>query len=245
MNKKTVWLIGSNSDIAKAFVRKYCSDFSAVVLASRDYKKVCEFRDELNSESIKAFELDISDKKSIDSFVESAPAPDIVILSAGYIQYSGKIEDMSSANIIRTYRTNIEGPSILIEKIYKTMHEKSGGMVIALSSCAGERGKSSNRIYAASKAALTVYLEGFMQSAYKDNIKTVIIKLGRADTKMLKKASTTKQNFFLCSSEQAADFIMSTIRKNKSQICYYKKIWKLIMAAYRMIPLKIYNRIDF
>lgn len=246
MNKdKTVWIVGSNSDIAKAFVRKYCLDFGTVVLASRDYKKVCEFSLEIKSERIHTFELDISDVLSIDRFVESAPSPDIVILLAGHIQYCGEKEDISSENIIRTFRTNVEGPSILIEKIYKALSHKKSGTVIAFSSCAGERGKSSNRVYAASKAALTVYLEGFMQEAEKDNIRTVIIKLGRADTKMLRKVSSKKQRAFSCSSEQVADFIMKIIRKNKSQVCYFRKIWKPIMAAYRIIPLKLYNRIDF
>ncbi|MBP9989766.1 MAG: SDR family NAD(P)-dependent oxidoreductase [Ruminococcus sp.] len=233
------------SDIAKTFVKKYASEFGTVILASKNYSKVCEFKSELNNDSVFTFEIDISDKKSIDDFISKAPSPDIVIIFAGHIQYSDEKEDVSSENIARTFRTNAEGTAIFLEKTYEKFLQKHGGTVVALSSCAGERGKSSNRIYAASKAALSVYLEGFMQTAEKDNIKTVLIKLGRADTKMLEKVSSKKQKMFSCSSEQVADYIMKKIKQNKSKICYYKKIWKPVITAYRMIPLYIYNKIDF
>ncbi len=246
MNKnKTVWIIGSNSDIAKAFVKKYHSYFGTVVLASRDYPKVREFKSLLDGENILDFELDISDEISINRFVEAAPVPDEVIFFAGHIKYCGENEDTSAENIIRTYRTNVEGYSILIEKIYKIFAERKSGTIAALSSCAGDRGKSSNRIYSASKAALSVYLEGFMQAAEKDNIKTVIIKLGRANTKMLDNAASEIKKTFSCSCEHAADFIWRAVNKNKSHIYYYKKIWKPIMIIYKAIPLRLYNKIDF
>ena len=240
----TVWIIGANSDIAKSFVKKYISEFKNVILASKNQIEIHEFIQKTDAEKIETFELDICDELSVDKFIEAAPVPDIVIIFAGYLQYDGMQENFSSENIIRTYRTNAEGPSILIEKLYKLMSPKHGGTVVALSSCAGERGKGSNRIYAASKAAMSVYMEGFMQAAEKDNIKTVLIKLGRVDTKMLKKSPIKNQQLFCCSSEQAADFIMRAIRKNKSQICCYSRIWKYIMKIYKIIPLKIYNRIN-
>ena len=245
MKNKTVWIIGSNSDIAKVFVEKYHSCFETVVLASRDYNKINAFSSSIDKNKLLTFELDISDEASVNRFIDIAPAPDVVIMCAGHIKYCAENEDTSAENIIKTYRTNVEGYSVFIEKLYKILAEKKDGTIVALSSCAGERGKASNRIYSASKSALSTYLEGFMQMAEKYNIKTIIVKLGRVDTKMLGKVSSEFKKSFSCSGEQAADFIFKIIEKNKSNIYYYPRIWKPLTTVYKIIPLKIYNKIDF
>lgn len=245
MKNKTVWIIGSNSDIANEFVKKYHSCFGTVVLASRDYNKINEFSSSIDKDKFLTFELDISDEASVNGFIDAAPVPDVVIMCAGHITYCAENEDTSTENIIKTYRTNVEGYSVFLEKLYKILAEKKDGTIVALSSCAGERGKASNRIYSASKSALSTYLEGFMQMAEKDNIKTIIVKLGRAETKMLGKVSSESKKSFSCSSEQAADFIFKIIEKNKSNIYYYPRIWKTLTTVYKAIPLTIYNKIDF
>lgn len=240
MEKKTIWIIGSNSDIAGELVKFHNNRFDKIILASRNKTQIDTFIEAMNNSSIQGYSLDLSSKESINSFIADAPEPDVILISAGHIAYTDGIEQTSEENIIQTFRTNVEGPAILLEAI-KPVLRKRQGTVIALSSCAGERGKASNKIYSASKSAITTYLEGFMQENEPYAVKTIIFKLGHVDTKMLNNISDSKA-VFSTSPKKVADRIIKSIKSNRSQIIYCKWIWKPLITIYKLIPLAIYKR---
>jgi|GEM_PF-6853194 len=241
---KTLWIIGANSDIALSFAARYSDQFGKTVLASRNAEKLSAEAQKLKIKNAEVFKIDLNDQNSVDEFLKSAPAPYGVIFFAGHIEYSGNGENNSIKNITETVTVNYLRPVIMIEKISAVMQAEKQGF-IALASSAGEaRGKYSNRFYVSSKKAASVYLEGMMQENEKHGIKTVVVKFGHVDTKMLKKLEGKRKPIFVSTPQSAADFLFGCIKRGKSTVRYYRPMWKLLAAAYAALPLSIYNRLD-
>lgn len=244
LKDKTLWLIGANSDIALSFINKHGSSFSHLVLASRNTEALTEAAQKSKLKNISVHYIDLTDKSSIDDFMEKNPTPFGVIFFSGHIDYNGKYENNSDSNISETVMANYLGPVFMIEKLSSEMQKRESGFIALLSSAGEVRGKYSNRFYVSSKKAVTTYLEGIMQRNEKHSVKTVIIKLGHTDTKMLKKLGDSRKPVFVAKADAAADFLFDCIKKQKSAVKYYRPVWKWIALAYRLLPLSFYNHSD-
>ncbi len=241
---KVLWIIGANSDIAKAFVKKYSDNFGCVVLACREPTAMLNTINEYDIQNAKVYHLDLEDLKSVKDFMENAPQPYGVVFFAGRIEYLNKVEDDSLENIQKTIAVNYSTPVVIMEKTSKILNENKEGFIALLSSAGEIKGKYSNRFYISSKRAVTTYLEGLSQHNREHNVQTMIFKLGHVDTKMLKKIEDSRKSYFIASPQKVAKFIFKKIQKNKSMTKYYRPIWKYIAKIYSWLPDSICNIID-
>lgn len=239
---KTLWIIGADSDIALCFIKKYASSFGRLILGCRKPQKLeSELKDELPAEAHIKY-IDLTDKSSIDAFISSSPVPFGVIFFAGHFECAQGEEINTDENIFRTAEVNYLGPVIFMERISSIMRKENEGFIALLSSAGDIRGKFSNRFYVSSKKAVSTYMEGLMQKNEAHSVKTMIFKLGHTDTKMLEKIVPYRRPVFVASPEKTADFIFSTVRKNKSVTKYYRPVWKILAKVYSLLPSFIYNR---
>ena len=242
MKEKILWIIGANSEIAKSFTISHAHNFKKTILASRDLTALRSFSGQISDACVDALPLDLADPRSIADFINRAETPDVVLLCAGHVRYQEREEDCSEANIHQTLAVNMEGPIALLEAIAPALREKETATVLALGSCAGERGKASNRVYAASKGGLTVYMEGFMQKHQRCGIHTVLILLGHVSTRTTQEILGPSP-LFSCSPEKAASYIWSRLKKDRSGVYVFPRIWKPLVFVLRQVPLFLYTRI--
>ena len=235
-------VIGANSDIARQFVSDFSYKYSRITLASRDTESLKLFCTEKNLSDCVIKRLDITQNSETESFFEGEGCPDAVVFCAGHIEYKDCSEDNSPDNIEKTARINFEGAVRIIERYAGMMSEVGKGKIVILSSCAGERGKYSNRIYSASKAALNVYSEGLI-CKYRKSPCIHLVKLGRVRTKMLKKAGSGFERF-ACDPSEVSEHIDRILRKDKSTVSYCSVHWRFICFVVRTIPDFIFNRLD-
>lgn len=238
-HNKTLWVIGAGSDIALAFLKSYAPRFEKVVLASNHTNRIQVLSKKHHINNAQILKLDLCSSKSIYTFVHSAPAPDYVVCFSGHLIYNADEENVSPQNISKTFAINATGVITLLENAIPRM--KSGGSIIVLTSCAGVRGKASNRVYSASKAAMSTYLQGLSQKC--NNICIIDLKLGRVRTKMLKK-SPRKTNFFSMSSKKCADLIFELLGADES-IVYYQPSWHAPILLFNAIPKRLYDKFRF
>ena len=239
---KTIWVIGATGDIAKAFLKRYHQYFGTLVLAGRNMKHIKAFCTKYSINDALVLPIDLCSKDSICAFISSAPKPDIVINFSGHLKYHGKTEDISMMNIEQTFQTNTVGTICLLEYAAAVMKENNSGTILTLSSCAGDRGKASNRIYSASKAAMNNYLQGLTQKYNKYGVNIINIKIGAVKTKMMRESK--KSNFFAAEKEQTAGFIFEILCNGHSKTVY-QPYWSTIMRVYRAIPTVLYNKLKF
>lgn len=161
-NRKKVWIIGANSDIAQKLILQLAQLKYDLILTSRNLTNLNTFVNE-NHISATVYSLAITNQDSLITFYQQylSEKLDGVIYCAGFLP--DEIAPLQGIEVKDVFVSNVTAFITLLEGVKEHFKTCGKGFIIALSSIAGERGKSSNKIYGATKAALTVYLQGLMQ----------------------------------------------------------------------------------
>jgi short-subunit dehydrogenase len=143
-------------------------------------------------------------------------------------------------SLINTTMTNFIGIASVLNEISRRMINNNSGMIICLSSVAGERGRQSNFIYGASKSALNTYLQGLRSKLFKHNVYVITVLPGYVDTLM--SYGKVKSQFAVSPYYVARKIYKLT--KNKKDIVYVPSVWWLIMKIIKLIPEAIFKRLN-
>ena len=109
-----------------------------------------------------------------------------------------------------------------------------------ISSVAGERGRQSNYVYGAAKAALSTFLGGLRQRLAKANVNVLTIKPGFVDTPMT--AAITPKGALWAQPDRVAAGIVKAIDSGRS-VVFLPWFWRWIMLVIRLIPEPVFKRI--
>ena len=242
MNKLAL-IIGASSDIAKETSILLAKKNFDLVLTSRNESNLKNHFSDLKEISLNKYKfllLDIADFNSINLFVDSLNTePDLILIATGIMHKNETLDDLSGLNIVNT---NFVGPMIMIDRLLKKFKniEKKLSLIV-LSSVAGDRGRKKNVIYGSSKAALSSYLSGIRQKYNSSNITITTVKPGFVKTKMTKDFDMS--NFLTCNPDEIAKLIFYAYINKRNVI--YSKYWFLVMAIVKIIPEKIFKKLNF
>jgi len=114
------------------------------------------------------------------------------------------------------------------------------GVIVGISSVAGERGRQSNYIYGSAKAGFTAYLAGLRNRLFHHGVHVVTVKPGFVKTRMIENLSTPGP--LTASPKNVATSVLRAIKKKKD-IIYVLSIWSVVMLMIRMIPESIFKRL--
>jgi decaprenylphospho-beta-D-erythro-pentofuranosid-2-ulose 2-reductase len=237
---QSILILGATSSIARAcseiFALKHCKLF----LASRNIEELNRIATDLkirfNIDVDYAF-FDITQLDSHALFLEKVT--NRMGFIDGLLMAVGLIDKLDYQKVIGA---NFIGPVSFLELFVNYLIIRKKGFIIGLSSVAGDRGRKPNYVYGASKAGLTVYLQGLRNYLYPSNIKILTIKLGLIDTKMV---FGGKYPLYLAANpKKTAIKIVRALDKGKESL-YVPGIWRSIMLIIRLIPEKIFKRLSF
>jgi decaprenylphospho-beta-D-erythro-pentofuranosid-2-ulose 2-reductase len=113
------------------------------------------------------------------------------------------------------------------------------GVMAALSSVAGDRGRAKNATYGAAKAGLNVFLEGLRLNLRDCGIGVCIIKPGPVRTRMT--AHYQGPPWLLAEPKAVAKRIVWALRRQKP-VTYVPGYWRWVMAVLRQLPEPIFAR---
>lgn len=245
MIKKTILIIGAKSDIAYAVAERFATEGFDLQLAARNISDLELFSKDMVIRykiATSLHELDILDYKSFSEFIDNLDIlPDIVLCAVGILGNhleNQKNWDESSLVI----RTNFEGPALLMGEFANLFEKRKSGIILGISSVAGERGRSSNYIYGSSKSGFTQYLSGLRSRLLNSNVSVTTILPGFVNTKMTKDLKLNK--YLMAEPFEVANAIYGAALKNKN-IVYVRPIWKYIMLIIKIIPEFIFKKIKF
>lgn len=231
-----VLVLGGNSEIALAAAEKFALNERAdIILASRNLEKAEEEARILAKRckvTVRAEPFDALDFDSHQSFYENLdPKPDVVIQAFGVL--NNQKEAQREFDLARnTLDSNLLGAVSILEPIAADFEERGHGTIIGISSVAGERGRQSSYIYAASKAGLTVYLDGLRHRLWPSGARVITVLPGFVPTKMV--AGRTAK-FGATPLETAGKDIYKAWKKGRHKIYTGAKM-RWIMAAVRALP---------
>mgnify|MGYP000571915184 FL=1 len=137
--------------------------------------------------------------------------------------------------------TNFTGYASILDIIIDDFKRKNNGCIIGISSVAGDRGRASNYMYGSTKSAFSSYLSGLRNSLKKFNINIITIKPGFVRTKM---TSNIKMNKYLTATPEKVAKDVHKAWKRKRDIVYTPWYWKYIFIIIKIIPEKIFKKMN-
>lgn len=134
---------------------------------------------------------------------------------------------------------NFSAAVALLEPAAAVLEEQGSGYILALSSVAGVRGRRSNYLYGATKAALTTYLEGLAHRLAPCGVQVKTALLGFVDSAMTEGMPMAAP--LRSSPERAAKGILRLLHSG-AQRAFIPWFWRPIMLIIRLLPTRIFHK---
>ena len=232
---KSAFILGSTSSVAKSIclelARNGCKRFHLLSRSYEDNRDLIKKISEINKIKISYQKVDfttevVNQPPKIDDF-------DLYVVAVGYLG-ENKLRGDDLREIQKIHQINFEGLIPWLNSITNPERILRKGKLWVFSSVAGDRGKSSNFAYGASKAALTIFCEGLLMKCYKTPFKVRVIKAGYINTKTSKGIAPS----FLCISPKKLAKILLK-RPSQQGIEYLPWWWRLIMFIFKLLPISL------
>lgn len=142
----------------------------------------------------------------------------------------------------RVLRCNFTGLVPVLSLAADAFAARETGLIVGISSVAGERGRGSNYVYGSAKAGFTAYLSGLRNRLSGSGVHVLTVKPGYVATAMT--AGRRLPALLTASPEDVARDIVRAMQGRKD-VVYSLGRWRWIMAAYRLLPEIVAKRLPF
>src|SRR3954453_10025172 len=187
------WLItGAGRGMGVEFARAALSAGHNVVATGRDPDAVRSAVGE--HQNLLVAPLDVTDPHSAEAAAAAAVdrfgGIDVLINNAASF-LAGFFEELTTEQVRAQIETNLFGPMTVTRAVLPVMRRQRSGLVVSISSGAGQIGSPSGSAYAASKFALEGWMESLAGEVEPFGIRTTIVEPGFFRTELLTPESTT------------------------------------------------------
>lgn len=242
-----VVILGALSTIAQALARRLAENGADLVLAGRNEERLHQIAADLRARArgrIIEWPVDlvtVRDSKSELAHMGAAlgGSIDVIVLAYGRLgdqhlaeTNSTDFEEIVDVNFTSAARWCLAAGSLL--------EEQRKGLLLALSSVAGDRGRRSNYIYGAAKAGLTVMMEGLAHRLAPIGAHAVVVKLGFVDTAMT--AHIPKTGPLWAKPDAVARRLLAVLERPSKPVIYLPWFWRPIMGIIRRTPYSIFHK---
>jgi short-subunit dehydrogenase len=136
---------------------------------------------------------------------------------------------------------NFTSYASVLHLLAEPMEKRRQGWLCVISSVAGDRGRQSNYVYGATKAALSTFLEGLRNRLFKAGVHVLTVKPGMVDTPMTEGKINPKSPM-VARPERVARDIDWAIRARRN-VLYTPWTYSGVMGIIRSIPEGIFKRL--
>jgi len=235
-----VVVLGVTSAIARALAAEFAREGHDLIVCGRDSEETNAIACDLELRHsvrvvAKCFDAEAIDAHAafVDQCMEDGNGTvDGVVLAFGFMDEQSAAQT-NPAIARRTIDVNVNATIAICERFAFHFEAARRGFIAGISSVAGDRGRQSNYIYGASKAAMSAYLQGLRNRMCAYGVKVHTIKPGFVDTKMT--WGLPLPGALVASPERAAREIHAAILRGKD-IAYVPWFWRYIMMIIRAIP---------
>jgi short-subunit dehydrogenase len=241
-----ILIVGATSAIAEATARIFAARGDALFLVARHADRLRAIAADLDlrgTSRVATATLDVADFSSHQAVIDAAERElgglDIVLIAHGTLPDQGECEK-SVDRLRREFDVNALATMSLLTLTANTFEQRRAGILAVISSVAGDRGRQSNYVYGAAKAAVSVFLCGLRQRLAKSDVAVLTIKPGFVDTPMT--AAIANKGALWAKPDQIGAGIARAIDR-RCDIVYLPWFWRPIMWVIRHIPLGVFKRI--
>lgn len=241
-----VVILGALSAIAIALARIYAREGAALVLVARNGERLKSLADDLKLRGAAQVEIDDLDLevaganagKHLEQWSKSMSSIDHVHVIYGYLG-TQKEGSTDGSELSRILSVNFTSAVQWCEAAAVILRRQNRGVVVAVSSVAGDRGRQSNYAYGAAKGGLALYMQGLAHSLANTGARAVVVKPGFVDTPM---TDGLNKGGPLWAKPHTIGKMLRRAADRGGPIQYAPGIWRLIMMPIRAMPSFIMHK---
>ncbi len=241
---RKVAVFGATSAIAHAASRLLAARGAELFLVGRDPRKLDAVAGDLRARGAARVETAVADLDEVErhpALVEAAASSlgrlDAVLVAQGVLGDAAECE-ASPAAAEAVLRSNFVGPALLAQAAANRLAAQGSGVLVGISSVAGDRGRGSNYAYGAAKGGFSLFLQGLRNRVHGRGVAVVTVKPGFVDTPMT--AHLAKNRLFATPGAVARVIVRAAERRR--DVVYAPGFWRLVMLAVRAIPERLFKR---
>lgn len=243
---KNILIVGATSAIAIACARRWAAQGSRLFLTGRQPLRLDAVAQDLRvlgAAEVATWVLDVNDHAQhpamLDACRDTFGWIDVVLVAHGTLSDQARCEHDVTA-VMREFTTNGLSTIALLTLLADQLERQKHGTIAVLSSVAGDRGRPSNYVYGAAKAAVTTFCEGLRARLFKSGVHVLTIKPGFVDTPMT--AGLALPAPLVASPGRVAVDITRAIERRKDTL-YTPWFWAGIMFVIRSVPGFVFKRV--
>jgi decaprenylphospho-beta-D-erythro-pentofuranosid-2-ulose 2-reductase len=247
---ETVLVIGATSLIVQETLNHFANNGANLILVGRQLESLVRISNDLKVRGAKTVDVIVNELSNQDSpqklfsVISSELKNQITTIYIGY----GSLPDNEKAiseYTIRTDAMQVNFTSCMEHILFWFNYFKDNNLkdrkIAVISSVAGLRGRRTNVVYGASKAALNSLLSGLRSYGTTCGINVITILPGFVDTPM---TSHIKKGALFASAKYVGKIIFNGIKSNKDVI-YVPWFWRIIMGIILHLPEFIFKKLKF
>lgn len=231
-----VVIIGATSGIAQEVAKLYARDGASFFLAARNAAKLDAVAADLRvrgAASVEAFVTDLRERHE-EIVARAGEGIDVVLIAHGTLPDQRAIDADARAQV-EAFDLNATSVIALTALFANALERAKHGAVAVIGSVAGDRGRRSNYVYGAAKAAVHAYCDGLRARLAESNVAVILIKPGWVDTPM---TEGIRKNALFASPASVARAIHAAIAARRATV-YVPRFWRWISLAVRMLPARL------
>lgn len=236
--KKAI-VIGTSTGIGKALVYELHSRGYAVGVTGRNLDAMLSMQKELGGDiAVQVLDVRNSEtaREALAQLIQKMGGLDAIIINAGILPINPNFEwdiEKSGTDV------NVLGFQAMANTACHVFEKQKSGHLVGISSIASHRGTGRAPAYNASKAFVSIYMEGLRQRYFKTAIHITDIRPGFIDTPM---TETLTYKFWSISAKQGARDIVDAMEA-KRKVAYVPERWWWMAQIFKIIPEWLYHRL--
>lgn len=242
-----VVILGATSTIAEELARVLASGGAHIVLAGRNAERLEILSSDLRFRGAGLavpWPLDLAAPEDASwEFVRMTAAVggevSAIVVIYGVLG-DQRAAEIDAAELDTILNTNFRSAAQWCTAAAGLLERQKRGVLLAISSVAGDRGRQSNYAYGAAKAGLTVLMEGLAHRLAPTGARAVVVKLGFVDTAMT--AHIKKGGPLWAKPDAIARQLAAILRRPGKPVVYLPWFWRPIMAVVRNIPVTVFHK---
>ncbi len=245
MSRRGILVVGAASAIAEAALRLLAARGDALFLVARDADRLEQIVADLRvrgAAQVGSAVLDVRDLAAhapvIDRAIADLGQLDAVLVAHGTLADQAECERSVDA-LCREFEINATATLALLTELARRLEAQGHGTLAAITSVAGDRGRASNYVYGAAKAAVTTFLSGLRQRLHGKGVAVVTLKPGFIDTPMTRAFA---KGMLWRMPARIAPRLVRALDVGTGTV-YLPGFWRAIMAVIRSLPEPVFRRL--
>lgn len=241
---RRVLLLGGTSDIALATARAWLRRGPLeVVLAARPGRRRDQAAESLRAAGaqITALDLEARDAASCEQLVaRAAQGGDLDVAVVAFGLLGDNEQAWTDAGAARELaEVNYVAPVVLGVALAEQVRRQGHGVIVALSSVAGERARRSNFVYGSTKAGFDTFYTGLGEALREHGGRVLVVRPGFVRSKMTEGLDAAP---LATTPEKVAEATLEAIARGREQI-WVPSAMRGVMSGLRHVPRPLFRKL--